>query len=146
MIKINQLKLPIDHKWEDLEKKVCKLLQIPVTKLQGIELLKRSLDARKTPLMYNYQLGVFADGEEKIVKKIKNKDISLGKLVKYRFPNMGEEPLTKRPVIIGAGPAGLFCAYMLAKAGFSPILLERGEAVEERQKKVDHFCDRRTEG
>ena len=141
MIKINQLKLPIDHKWEDLEKKVCKLLQIPVTKLQGIELLKRSLDARKTPLMYNYQLGVFADGEEKIVKKIKNKDISLGKLVKYRFPNMGEEPLTKRPVIIGAGPAGLFCAYMLAKAGFSPILLERGEAVEERQKKVDHFWE-----
>ena len=141
MIKINQLKLPIDHKWEDLEKKVCKLLQIPVNKLQGIELLKRSLDARKIPLMYNYQLGVFADGEEKIVKKIKNKDISLGKLVKYRFPNMGEEPLTKRPVIIGAGPAGLFCAYMLAKAGFSPILLERGEAVEERQKKVDHFWE-----
>ena len=141
MIKINQLKLPIDHKWEDLEKKVCKLLQIPATKLQGIELLKRSLDARKTPLMYNYQLGVFADGEEKIVKKLKNKDVSLGKLIKYRFPNMGEEPLTKRPVIIGAGPAGLFCAYMLAKAGFSPILLERGEAVEERQKKVDHFWE-----
>ena len=141
MIKINQLKLPIDHKWEDLEKKVCKLLQIPANKLQGIELLKRSLDARKTPLMYNYQLGVFADGEEKIVKKLKNKDVSLGKLIKYRFPNMGEEPLTKRPVIIGAGPAGLFCAYMLAKAGFSPILLERGEAVEERQKKVDHFWE-----
>ena len=141
MIKINQLKLPIDHNWEDLEKKVCKLLQIPGSKLQGIELLKRSLDARKAPLMYNYQLGVFADGEEKIVKKIKNKDVSLGKLVKYRFPNMGEEPLTKRPVVIGAGPAGLFCAYMLAKAGFSPILLERGEAVEERQKKVDHFWE-----
>ena len=141
MIKINQLKLPIDHKWEDLEKKVCKLLQIPANKLQGIELLKRSLDARKTPLMYNYQLGVFADGEEKIVKKLKNKDVSLGKLIKYRFPNMGEEPLTKRPVIIGAGPAGLFCAYMLAKAGFSPILLERGEAVEERQKKVDRFWE-----
>ena len=141
MIKINQLKLPIEHKWEDLEKKVCKLLQIPANKLQGIELLKRSLDARKTPLMYNYQLGVFADGEEKIVKKLKNKDVSLGKLIKYRFPNMGEEPLTKRPVIIGAGPAGLFCAYMLAKAGFSPILLERGEAVEERQKKVDRFWE-----
>ena len=141
MIKINQLKLPIDHKWEDLEKKVCKLLQIPENKLQSIELLKRSLDARKTPLMYNYQLGIFADGEEKIVKKLKNKDVSLGKLVKYRFPNMGEEPLKKRPVIIGAGPAGLFCAYMLAKAGFTPILLERGEAVEERQKKVDHFWE-----
>ena len=141
MIKINQLKLPITHKKEDLEKKVCKLLQIPPNKLYGIEILKRSLDARKIPLMYNYQLGVFADGEEKIVKKVKSKDISLGNLVKYRFPNMGEGPLGKRPVIIGAGPAGLFCAYMLANAGFSPILLERGEAVEERQKKVDHFWE-----
>ena len=139
MIKITQLKLPIEHKKEELEKKVCKLLQIPPTKLYGIEILKRSLDARKTPLMYNYQLGVFADGEEKIVKKIKNKDVSLGSLVKYRFPKLGDEALVNPPVIIGAGPAGLFCAYMLAKAGYRPILLERGEAVEERQKKVDHF-------
>ena len=139
MIKITQLKLPIEHKREELDKKVCKLLQIPPNKLYGIEILKRSLDARKTPLMYNYQLGVFADGEEKIVKKIKNKDVSLGSLTKYRFPNLGDECLSHPPVIIGAGPAGLFCAYLLAKAGFRPILLERGEAVEERQKKVDHF-------
>ena len=91
--------------------------------------------------MYNYQLGVFADGEEKIVKKLKNKDVTLGSLVKYRFPAMGDESLENPPVIIGAGPAGLFCAYMLAKAGFCPVLLERGEAVEERQKKVDHFWE-----
>lgn len=141
MIKITQLKLPIEHKNADLEKKVCKLLQIPKEKLYGIEILKRSLDARKTPLMYNYQLGVFAEGEEKIVKKIKNKDVSLGSLVKYRFPKIGDETLNHPPVIIGAGPAGLFCTYMLAKAGYKPILLERGEAVEERQKKVDHFWE-----
>ena len=139
MIKINQLKLSIEHKPEELNKKVCKLLQITPDKLYGIEIIKRSLDARKTPLMYNYQLGIFAENEEKIVKKIKNKDVTLGNLVKYRFPNMGNEQLIHQPVIIGAGPAGLFCAYMLAKAGFRPILLERGEAVEERQKKVDHF-------
>ena len=74
-----------------------------------------------------------------LITELKNKDVTLGSLVKYHFPNMGEEALTHPPVIIGAGPAGLFCAYMLAKAGFRPILLERGEAVEERQKKVDHF-------
>lgn len=139
MIKITQLKLPIEHSKEALEKKVCKLLQIPPAKLYGIEILKRSLDARKTPLMYNYQLGVFADGEEKIVKKVKSKDVSLGRLEKYKFPCMGDEKLTKRPVVIGAGPAGLFCTYLLAKSGFRPILLERGEAVEDRQKKVEHF-------
>lgn len=139
MIKINQLKLPIEHKSTDLEKKVCKTLQISPEKLKGIEILKRSLDARKEPMMYNYQLGVFAAGEEKIVKKLNNKDISLGKLVEYRFPEMGEESMNRPPVIIGAGPAGLFCTYMLAKAGFKPILLEQGESVEERQKKVEHF-------
>ena len=75
MIKITQLKLPIEHGKEALEKKVCKLLQIPPAKLYGIEILKRSLDARKIPLMYNYQLGVFTDGEEKIVKKLKNNKV-----------------------------------------------------------------------
>ena len=139
MIKINQLKLPIDHNKEELERKVCKLLQIPQNKLYEVDILKRSLDARKQPLQYNYQLAVFAEGEDKIVKKIKSKDVVMGKLVKYRFPAMGEEKLSCQPVVIGAGPAGLFCAYMLAKAGFQPVLLERGEAVEERQKKVDHF-------
>ena len=139
MIKITQLKLPVEHSFEDLEKKVCKMLQIPKNKLYGIHLLKRSLDARKTPPMYSYQLGVYAEGEEKIVKKIKNKAVSLGSLVNYRFPKSGEEVLKLPPVIIGAGPAGLFCAYMLAKEGFAPLLLERGEGVEERQKKVDHF-------
>ena len=141
MIKITQLKLPLEHSKEDLEKKICKLLQIPSGKLYGIEILKRSLDARKTPLMYNYQLGVLADGEEKIVKKLKNKDVTIGGLVNYHFPKYGDEELRHPPVIIGAGPAGLFCTYMLAKAGFAPILLERGEAVEERQKKVDHFWE-----
>lgn len=141
MIKITQLKLPLKHTEEDLEKKVCKLLQIQPSRLQSIEILKRSLDARKTPLMYNYQLGVFAEGEEKIVKRARNKDVILENPVSYRFPEKGEKALTHPPVIIGAGPAGLFCTYLLAKAGFRPILLERGEAVEERQKKVEHFWE-----
>lgn len=139
MIKITQLKLPIDHTREELEKRVCKILQISPAKLYEIDVLKRSLDARKKPLQYNYQVGVFAEDEGKIVKKLKNKDVSLGKPVKYRFLNSGEIGLKHPPVVIGAGPAGLFCTYQLAKAGFRPILLERGEAVEERQKKVDHF-------
>lgn len=139
MIKITQLKINIEHNEEDLKKKVCKILQTPSSKIYDIEILKRSLDARKKPLMYNYQLAVFAENEEKIVKKLKNKDVVIGSLPKYRFPKSGMENLKTAPVIIGAGPAGLFCTYMLAKAGFRPILLERGEAVEERQKKVDHF-------
>lgn len=141
MIKITQLKLPLDHSRSDLERKICKLLQISPEKLTKVEILKRSLDARKTPLMYNYQLGVFTEQEEKIIKKLKSKDVILSELKEYVFPEGGEQKLIHPPVIIGAGPAGLFCAYELAKAGYRPILLERGEAVEERQKKVEHFWE-----
>ena len=141
MIKITQLKLPLEHTKEELEKKVCSLLKIQPSKIQSIEILKRSLDARKKPLMYSYQLGVFADGEEKIVKKVRSRDVIQENLNLYKFPETGEEALLHPPVIIGAGPAGLFCTYLLAGAGFHPILLERGEAVEERRKKVDRFWE-----
>ena len=141
MIKITQLKLPVGHKQEELEKKVSSMLKISPEKIRKIEIFKRSLDARKKPLMYNYQVGVFTEGEEKLVKKLKNKDVTMGSLVEYKFPKSGEEKLKHPPVIIGAGPAGLFCAYLLAKAGYEPIVLERGQSVEERKAMVDHFWE-----
>lgn len=141
MIKINQLKLPVGHKTEELDKKVSSMLKISPEKIRKIEIFKRSLDARKKPLMYNYQVGVFTEGEEKLVKKLKNKDVTLANPVEYHFPESGEAPLTHHPVVAGAGPAGLFCAYLLAKAGYEPLLLERGQSVEERKALVDHFWE-----
>ena len=57
----------------------------------------------------------------------------------YHFPSSGSEPLTHRPVIVGSWPAGVFCAYMLAKRGYRPLILERGEEVHKRKQKVDAF-------
>lgn len=57
----------------------------------------------------------------------------------YRFPEHGQEPLCHRPVIVGFGPAGMFCGLMLARAGFSPLILERGEDVDSRTQKVEAF-------
>lgn len=139
MIKITQLKLPVGHSSEELEKKIGKLLQISPEKLYSVEIIKRSLDARKVPAHYSYQVYVSTENEEKIVKKLRKKEVTLENPVSYKFPEIGNSPLANPPVVIGAGPAGLFCAYQLAKAGFAPILLERGDPVEERQKKVDHF-------
>lgn len=139
MIKIKQLRLPAGHPKEELSRKVQKLLRISEADIKKIELLKRSLDARKMPVMYSYQLGVYAKDEEKIIKKLKNKEIVLENPVVYGFPKSGDQPLNFSPVVIGAGPAGLFCAYELAKSGYRPLLLERGDAVEERQRKVDSF-------
>lgn len=63
----------------------------------------------------------------------------LSKKNPYQFPPPGDEPLKNRPVIVGSGPAGLFCAYMLAKHGYQPLILERGDEVAVRKEKVDHF-------
>lgn len=140
MIKITQIKVPIEHCEEDVKKKAAKLLKLPEDKLFEFEILKRSLDARKKPeLFYSYTVRVKTDKEEKLVKKLKNKDILLDTSKEYKFPYFGQEILQNRPIIVGSGPAGLFCAFFLAKNGFSPVLLERGKEIYARQKDVDDF-------
>ena len=57
----------------------------------------------------------------------------------YDFPNSGTKKMEHRPVVIGSGPAGLFCAYLLAEHGYRPVVYERGASVEERKKDVERF-------
>lgn len=74
-----------------------------------------------------------------ILHKNKNSNISKAKDIHYHFPDAGEKQLSHRPVIVGSGPAGMFCAYELAKHGYCPIILERGSSVEERTAEVERF-------
>lgn len=141
MIRIQQIKLPPDHKEEDLRNAVRKLLRLPEGQPVSYEIVRQSIDARKKPeLFLVYTVDVRCEGEKKLLKAARNKNISLAEKKKYHFPETkGRLPLRQRPVIAGMGPAGLFCALMLARAGFRPILLERGEPVEARLEKVEHF-------
>lgn len=142
MIQINQLKLHIDHTKTDLEKKIRKILQLKQEDQFSYEILKRSIDARKKPdIFYVYSLGVKTAKESQILKKIHNPSVMIYKEKHYHLPDMGEKSLTNPPVIVGAGPAGLFCAYLLTKAGYAPIVIERGKPVEERQKDVEKFWE-----
>ena len=84
-------------------------------------------------------LDIWADQEEAIIKRAKNRNAVIKKETVYQFPPCGTEPLANPPIIIGTGPAGLFCGLMLAKAGYRPILLERGGSVEERKEAVETF-------
>lgn len=151
MIAINQLKIEISFQNKKavpidanvLRKKAAKLLGMSDTQICEIEILKHSIDARKKPqLFYVYTLGVRLKEkkqEEQLIRRCKNANISLYSPKTYIFPQSGTKELIARPVIIGMGPAGLFCGYMLAKHGYKPIILERGYDVETRTRSVEKF-------
>lgn len=139
MIRITQLKLPINHTPRELENKIAKLLRlgsIPFT----YEIKKQSLDARhKDDKKFVYTVDINVKGEQKILRKVHDNNIMLIKEKPYVFPSHGEEPLHTRPVIVGSGPAGLFCAWYLARAGYCPLVLERGEEADKRRLTVEKF-------
>ncbi len=141
MIQINQLKLQIPHSEEQLKKKIIKLLRIQKTDLLSFRIIKRSLDARKKPvLFYVYSVEADVKNESSLAKRIRNKNILFREPTPpYCCMSFGERRMAAPPVVVGSGPAGLFCAYALAKRGYRPILLERGKPVEERIRDVEEF-------
>ncbi len=141
MIRINQIKMPIEHQMDELKRKVAAILKTDCQAIT-VEVLKRSIDSRKKPdLHYVYSVAVSCENEKKILQKTKSKDISLYTPKTYVLPDCGKEALKERPVVVGAGPAGLFCALSLVDRGFCPILIERGKPVEERQADVIKFWE-----
>lgn len=140
MLRITQLKAPIEYDEELLTKKAAKALGVPAEKIQKLVIRRRSLDARKKPdIFYTFTVDVQLANEKTILKKCRNKSVSLAENVKYQYPMPGHQELITRPVVIGSGPAGLFCGLLLARCGYRPLLLERGESVEERTKSVEDF-------
>lgn len=143
MLRINQVKLKIDHTQKELRKKVADMLRVPAGEIRSLTIVRQSIDARKKPeIYYSYTVDVEVPGEEKLLRKLKGRlQISRADTVKYHFPELGTEPMEHPPVIVGMGPAGLFCGYYLAVHGYCPVLLERGKCVEERQKDVESFWE-----
>ena len=142
MIRIRQLKVSIekDTKYE-LIKQIIKKIKIKETELLDMKISKKSLDARNKPnLFYIYEVDIKVNNEEKVLEKnYKDKDILKTPIEEYIYPTKGDKKLNNKPIIVGSGPAGLFCAYLLAELGYNPIIIERGEPVEKRVKTVEDF-------
>ena len=140
MIQISQMKLPVKHTEEELKKAIAKVLKSKED--FSYQIVKKSLDARKKEdLKYIYSVHVQIKEEEKVIKQAKSKNVELAKETRYEFPQKGNVVMNHRPVIVGAGPAGLFCGLMLAKEGYRPIVLERGESVDERVKTIEAYWE-----
>lgn len=146
MLRINQIKISIkdildltrEQEIALLSKKASKILK--GSKIQALTIIKKSIDARdKQNLLYIYSVDVICEDEKNIFKKVHNKDIMLTNSKKYQFPFHCTNSKSLSPVIIGAGPAGYFCGLYLARAGFKPIIIERGKTVEERMLDVEAF-------
>jgi uncharacterized FAD-dependent dehydrogenase len=134
MIRITELRLPINHAPEELEVAILKCLNIPAKDLIQFSIFKRSHDARKnTALSLIYTIDLSAKNEEELLKTHgHNQHIRLAPDTSYHFLAQAPEHLSSRPVVIGFGPCGIFAALLLAQMGFKPIVLERGKQVRER--------------
>ena len=140
MLHINSLQLGVHHDENDLRKKIAKTVGCNIGEIKSIQIKKRSVDARKKPeIFYSYSIDVSVCNEEKYLKR--NKSLSLAKPVIYSYKDakVMKAADIKRPVVVGFGPAGIFAALLLAKNGLRPIVIERGECVEERKESVDRF-------
>ncbi|MBO5460638.1 MAG: FAD-dependent oxidoreductase [Ruminococcus sp.] len=138
MLRINQIKLTPGHSQKALEEKIRKALRLSKKEVFTYKIFKQSVDARKKPeIYYIYTVDVEISQEKRFLKGFKN--VSQVQDVIYQLPKSGTAELSNRPVVAGAGPAGLFCTWLLAKAGYHPLLIERGAAVEERIQDVEEF-------
>ena len=140
MIRIRDISLPPEHDANQLVYEASRLLRISASKIRGLSLVRRSVDARKKPdVRIVYTIDVAIDGSEnKVLKASGCKKATIAPVTYYKPPKVVYQS-EKRPVVVGFGPAGMFAGLILAMAGLRPIILERGEDAQTRHEKVQKF-------
>ncbi|TAN85114.1 MAG: NAD(P)/FAD-dependent oxidoreductase [Gallionella sp.] len=136
MLRLTEIKLPIDHPEGEIRAAILKRLGIGETELISFTVFKRGVDARKPhAILFTYTLDVAVRDEATILARFKNDThIGISPDTRYHFVAQAPQNLPSRPIVIGMGPAGLFAGLLLAQMGFRPLILERGKAVRERTK------------
>jgi uncharacterized protein len=132
--------MPLDHEAAELERRIAKLLRIGSEELEGYSIEKKSFDARDRRdirIVYAVVAKLRREPPRGLPESIASRVAERGS---YAFP-AAKRDRGSRPIVVGSGPAGLFCALLLAENGYRPLVLERGDAVESRNAKVRAFLD-----
>jgi len=141
MLRLTDIKLPLDHDELALEQAILKKLKIKKERLLSFTMFRRGYDARNNKnIQLIYTLDVDVDKPAELLEKFADDHrVKETPDMSYKFVAQAPEQLEERPVVIGFGPCGLFSALILAQMGFKPIVLERGKAVRERTKDTFGF-------
>lgn len=141
MIRVRQVKVLVEnYNDETLLKQISKKLKINENKILSFDIIKQSIDARnKKEIYFIFEVNVKVPNELDIVNKLKKDDIFISPSLEYSYVPIGEEKIDKPIVVVGSGPAGLFCTYNLLRYGYPVILIERGSNVDERINKINNF-------
>ena len=136
MLRLTEIKLPLDHAPEAIRAAVLKRLRIPAGDLVCVDVFKRAHDARKkSAIVFIYSLDVTVRDEAEILKRFAgDSHVRVSPDMEYHFVARAPEHIRQRPIVIGAGPCGLFAGLILAQMGFRPLILDRGKVVRERTK------------
>ena len=139
MIRLTEIKLPLDHPEPALKAAILKRLAIKPEALVDFTVFRRAFDARKADISLIYTVDVTVKDEASVLKRGKrDTHINVAPDMTYKFVAQAPAKLDTRPVVIGTGPCGFFAGLILAQMGFKPIILERGKIVRERT--VDTFA------
>ena len=136
MLRLTEIQLPLDHPEADLRAAILARLGIADADLLSVSLFRRSYDARKkSAVTLTYAVDVEVRDEAAVLAKHKGKqNVGPTPDTNYHFVAKAPAGLSKRPIVIGTGPCGIFAGLILAEMGFNPLILERGKTVRERTK------------
>lgn len=148
MIRLSNIKLPLDHNDQALKQTVLTTLDITSEQLLSFNMFRRGYDARKKSdifLIYTLDVEVSNALEAELLEKFAdNQLIKQTPDLDYHFVAQAPAELTERPIIVGFGPCGLLAGLTLAQMGYKPIILDRGKEVRERTKDTFGFWRQKT--